>query len=70
MVDELMDQQATGPKVRWTKQVAVSAMVGGGALILLPWFMQVEEGTALHFAKVGVGLLGFIILCIGAYKRP
>jgi hypothetical protein len=70
MAEEVESKEKAGPKVRWSMQMAVAVMVAGGALILIPWFVTVEEGTVAHYAKVGVGVVGFVALCLGAYKRP
>lgn len=70
MSEELEPQAHMGPKTHWPMPVSMGVMVAGGALILIPWFFTVEEGSPLHLLKVGVGVLGFIALCLGAYKRP
>jgi hypothetical protein len=70
MSEQIALEQQSGPKTRWSKALAISVMTGGGALILIPWFITAPEDSALHIVKVVVGLLGFVTLCIGAYKRP
>lgn len=70
MVDEVTSQEKAGTKARWSMQTAVTVMVVGGALILIPWFITVEEGSAAQYVKVGVGVVGFVALCLGAYRRP
>ncbi len=69
MADEGVEKKP-GPKAHWSMQTAVAVMVAGGALILIPWLVTVEEGSVAHYAKVGVGVVGFVALCLGAYKRP
>jgi hypothetical protein len=63
-------QKKVGPKNRLTKPQAIGIMVAGGVLILLAWFVPAEQGTTFHLIKVGIGLLGFVGLCVGAYLRP
>lgn len=45
-------------------------MVVGGAMLVIPWFITAEQGSTLQLAKVGVGLVGFVAVCLGAYYRP
>ena len=70
MADEVVSQQKSGPKTHWSMQTAIAVMVAGGALILIAWFVSVEEGSMAHYIKIGAGLVGFVALCLGAYKRP
>jgi predicted phage tail protein len=63
-------QKDIGPQKRLTKAQAISVMVAGGALIVLAWFVPAEQGSALQMAKVAVGLVGFVALCLGSYYRP
>jgi len=70
MAEEVEQPKVAGPKNPWSKPVAMTMMVVGGALILIPWLLTVEEGTVAYYAKVGVGMAGFVLLCVGAYKRP
>jgi len=70
MSEDAIQQEQMGPKSHWSMGMAVGTMVAGGVLILVPWFLTVEEGSALHYVKVGIGMIGFITLCVGAYKRP
>jgi len=68
---EESEKKDFGPRKRLTKPQAVSAMVVGGAMIVIPWwFVSAEQGSALQMVKVAVGLAGFVILCLGAYYRP
>jgi hypothetical protein len=41
-------------------QAAVAVMMAGGALILIPWLIPVEEGSVLHYVKVAAGVVGFL----------
>ncbi len=59
-----------GPKKRLTKGQAISVMVAGGILIVVPWFIPSEQGSTMQILKIGVGLTGFVILCLGSYYRP
>ena len=70
MAEEVVSQKKAGPKSHWSMQTAVAVMVVGGVLILIAWFVSVEEGSMAHYAKVAMGLVGFVALCLGAYKRP
>ena len=45
MADEVVSQQKSGPKTHWSMQTAIAVMVAGGALILIAWFVPVEEGS-------------------------
>ncbi len=60
----------SGPKKRLTKPQAVSLMVGGGVLLVAPWFIPSEQGSTLYMMKVVLGLVGFIVICVGSYFRP
>jgi hypothetical protein len=59
-----------GPKRRLTKGQAIGIMAVGGAMLVIPWFIQAEQGSALQIGKVLVGVAGFIALCLGSYYRP
>ena len=59
-----------GPKKRLTKPQAVAVMVVGGILMVLPMFITTDQGSTAHMLKVGVGFVGFCVLCAGAYFRP
>ncbi len=63
-------QQAGGPRKRLTKTKAVSVMVGGGVLLVAPWFFPGEQGSTAYGLKLGLALIGFIALCLGSYFRP
>jgi hypothetical protein len=67
---EESEKKDFGPRKRLTKLQAIGIMVAGGVLILLAWFVPAEQGTTFHLIKVGIGLLGFVGLCVGAYLRP
>ncbi len=70
MADE-SEVKALGPKHHFSKQTAIAVMVVGGLLILIPWlFFPVEQGSTGQIVKTVVGVLGFVILCAGAYYRP
>jgi len=42
----------------------------GGLLFLLAILVPVQQGTTLYTAKVIAGIIGFCVLCVGAYLRP
>jgi hypothetical protein len=67
---EESERKDFGPRKRLTKPQAIGIMVGGAVLILLAWFVPAEQGSTFHLIKVGIGLLGFVVLCAGAYYRP
>jgi len=70
MAEETQVQQS-GPKKRHTKQQSVLVMVAGALLILIPWFFfPVEQGSTGQVVKTIVGVIGFAVLCAGAYYRP
>ncbi len=60
-----------GPRKRFSKTTAIAVMVAGGLMILIPWFFfPAEQGSTLQIAKTLVGVVGFVVLCVGAYYRP
>jgi hypothetical protein len=60
-----------GPKKRLTKPQAVTVMIVGALMILIPWFFfTVEQGSTGQIVKTIVGVAGFAILCAGSYYRP
>jgi len=64
-------QNQQGPKKRLSKSTSVGVMVAGGLMILIPWFFfPAEQGTTLQIVKTLVGVVGFVVLCVGAYYRP
>jgi hypothetical protein len=64
-------QKAFGPTKRLSKNTAVTIMVVGGLMILIPWFfLPAEQGSTLQIVKTLVGVSGFCVLCAGAYYRP
>ena len=63
-------QKDFGPKKRLTKSQAVSVMVAGGILLVLPWFIPSEQGSTLYYVKMAISLAGFAGLCLGSYYRP
>ena len=63
--------KAQGPKKRLSKNTSIVVMVAGGLMILIPWFFfPAEQGSALQIGKTLVGVIGFVVLCVGAYYRP
>ena len=63
--------QKVGPKKHLSKAASIAVMVAGGLMILIPWFFfTAEQGSALQISKTLVGVVGFGVLCIGAYYRP
>ena len=67
---EEVKQDQFGPKKRLSKQQAVAVMVVGAVLLVLPWFIPTEQGSTGQIIKTLVGVLGFCVLCAGAYFRP
>jgi hypothetical protein len=69
MADEVT-QGHFGPKKRLTKIQSIAVMVGGAVLLILPWFIPTEQGSTAQIVKTLVGVVGFCVLCAGAYHRP
>jgi len=67
---EEVKQGQFGPKKRLTKVQSIAVMVGGAVLLILPWFIQTEQGSTAQIIKTLVGVAGFCVLCAGAYYRP
>jgi hypothetical protein len=67
---EEVKQGQLGPKKRLSKQQAIIVMVAGAVLLVLPWFIPTEQGTTAQLVKTLVGVIGFCVLCAGAYFRP
>jgi hypothetical protein len=63
-------QKNLGPKKRLTKSQAIGVMITGGVLVVIPWLIASESGSALQMVKMGIGLVGFVALCLGSYYRP
>ncbi len=59
-----------GPKKPLTKPQAITVMVIGGLVVLLAVVIPTEQGSTAQMVKVGVGFVGFCVLCAGAYLRP
>ncbi len=60
-----------GPKKKLSKPRAVTVMVVGALMILIPWFFfPVEQGSSAQIVKTLIGVIGFAVLCAGAYFRP
>lgn len=53
-----------------TKTQAMWVMGIGGLLFLLSILVPVPQGTTLYTIKIIAGIVGFCVLCIGAYLRP
>ncbi len=70
MSEEIV-QKTHGPKKRLSKNAAISLMVLGGLLIVIPWFFfPAEQGSTLQIVKTIVGTVGFVVICVGAHFRP
>jgi len=70
-MSEEVIQKEQGPKKRFSKSASVGVMVAGGLMIVIPWFFfAAEQGSALQIVKTLVGVIGFVVLCVGAYYRP
>jgi hypothetical protein len=63
-------EKTFGPKKRLTKGQALAGMAAGGLLLVVPWFIPSEEGSALYLVKMTLGTIGFAVLCLGSYYRP
>jgi hypothetical protein len=63
-------QNEVESKKHLTRTQSIVLMVLGAAMILVPWLVKVEPGSPLYLAKVLVGLVGFVSLCVGSYYRP
>lgn len=64
-------QQQLGPRKHLSKNASVAVMVAGGLMILIPWFFfAAEQGSGVQIAKTTIGVVGFAVLCLGAYYRP
>jgi VIT1/CCC1 family predicted Fe2+/Mn2+ transporter len=75
MKEGTMSEETTeapvGPRKRLSKSTAIAVMVAGGLMIVIPWFfLPAEQGSALQIVKTLVGVIGFVVLCVGAYYRP
>jgi hypothetical protein len=64
------EKKDLGTGKRLSKSQAIGIMVASGVLIVLAWFIPAEQGSTFYMIKVGIGLLGFVGLCAGAYYRP
>lgn len=63
--------KAMGPAHHLSQQSAIAVMVAGALLVVIPWFFfPVEQGSTAQIVKTIVGVLGFGVLCAGAYFRP
>ncbi len=69
MADDVKPGQF-GPKKRLSRPQAVTVIVGGAVLLVLPWFIPTEQGSTAQIFKTLVGVVGFCVLCAGAYFRP
>lgn len=70
-MSEETTQAPVGPKKRLSKNAAIAVMVAGGLMIVIPWFFfPAEQGSTLQIGKTLVGVVGFCVLCAGAYYRP
>jgi hypothetical protein len=59
-----------GPKKTMSQQNAIITMSAGGAALALGIFVPAEAGSALYVTKICLGVLGLVVLCVGAYYRP
>ncbi len=59
-----------GPKKRLTKEKAIGVMVTGGVMILLAWFIPIPQDSTLYLGKTVMGVVGFVVICLGSYYRP
>ncbi len=53
-----------------TKAQAMWVMGIGGFLFLLSILVPAQQGTTLYTIKIIAGIIGFCVLCLGAYLRP
>ena len=68
MADETVPR--SGPEKTLSQPVAMTLMVIGGVMLLLAIFIPTEPGTTAQYVKLLFGLMGFVILGFGSYKRP
>ncbi len=64
------EKKGEAPKKTLSKKNAIGVMVGGAALFALSLVLPAQPGTALYFARLGLGTIGIIVVCVGAYLRP
>jgi protein-S-isoprenylcysteine O-methyltransferase Ste14 len=69
-----MDEKKTSteftPKSKLTKTQAIIVMVVGGLVLLLAIVIPAEIGSTGFTIKVILGLLGFVVACVGSVLRP
>lgn len=53
-----------------TKPQAITVMLVGGLMLVLPMIIPTEAGTNIHTMKIIGAFLGACILIAGAYLRP
>ncbi|MCX7787854.1 MAG: hypothetical protein N2442_09165 [Spirochaetes bacterium] len=66
----MSEENDVSKKKTLTKTQAMAVMGIGGGLFLLSILVPVQQGTTLYTVKVIAGILGFCVLCVGAYLRP
>ena len=68
----MSDTNATKPTTKKTlsKPQAVTLMVIGAILFVFSILIPTAQGTTAEYVKIAVGIIGFIVLCLGAYLRP
>jgi hypothetical protein len=52
------------------KNQAIAVMVIGAILAAQAFFFSTEVGSSAHTTKIGVAIIGFLILIVGAALRP
>ena len=69
-MDEKKASTEFAPKKQLTKGQAVTVMVVGGLVLLLSIVIPTAPDSTGHTIKIIVGILGLLVLCVGAYFRP
>jgi protein-S-isoprenylcysteine O-methyltransferase Ste14 len=58
------------PKKQLTKGQFIAVMAVGGLMLLLSIVIPTAPDSTGHTVKIIVGILGLLVLCVGAYFRP
>jgi len=58
------------PKKQLTKAQAIIVIAIGGLMLLLSIVIPTAPDSTGHTIKIIVGILGLLVLCVGAYFRP
>ena len=69
-MDEKKASTEFHPKKQLTKSQAITVMAVGGLMLLLSIVIPTENPSTAHTIKVIVGMLGVLVVCVGAWLRP